>query len=52
MKLTENSDEIIIRHILVGKRIIGSDKQDTIKLIKKLNKFMKSKDFQKSIGNK
>lgn len=31
---------------------IGGDKQETIKLIKKLNKFMKSKDFQKSVGNK
>ena len=31
---------------------IGDNKQETIKLIKKLNKFMKPKDFQKSAGDK
>ena len=31
---------------------IGKDKQDIIKLIKKLNKFMKSKDLQKSNSGK
>lgn len=31
---------------------IGKDKQEIIKLIKKLNQFMKSKDLQKSINNR
>ena len=52
------SSRYFLALILANRKVIklripvGDDKQETIKLIKKLNKFMKPKDFQKSVGDK
>jgi hypothetical protein len=43
---------VLVNHKIIKLKIpIGKDKQEIIKLIKKLNKFMNPKDLQKGIGN-